>query len=82
MTADDMSECRAYEVFGLRENGQVYTVEVLGLEMEASAREFAQVYANQWQSTVRLYRVPFVNISSKSWSATDLELVDEMLPTR
>jgi hypothetical protein len=70
----------AYEAVSLRENGDLYTVEILGRQPEAAAILRAQRCADLWQRTVNLYRVPFVRAGSKPWSKEQLQLVRVLLP--
>jgi integrase len=51
----------AYEAVGLRDNGDVYAVEVLGLQTQSFAADLAQELAARWHVTVNLYRIPFVS---------------------
>ena len=71
----------AYEAVGLRDTGDVYTVEVLGRQTLADAVDLAQRWAERWQATVNLYRVPFVSYE-KQWRVEQMELVQQLLPTR
>jgi hypothetical protein len=71
----------AYEVVGLRDNGDVYAVEVLGLQTQSFAADLAQQWADRWKATVNLYRVPFVS-RGKQWRPEQMELVQQFLPTR
>jgi hypothetical protein len=71
----------AYEAVGLRDNGDVYAVEVLGQQTESFAADLAQQWADRWQVTVNLYRVPFVSAGNQ-WRDEQMELVQQFLPTR
>jgi hypothetical protein len=71
----------AYEAAGLRDNGDVYTVEVLGRQTLADAIDLAQRWADRWQATVNLYRVPFVSLEGQ-WQDEQMEVVRQFLPTR
>ena len=55
----------AYEAVGLRDTGDVYTVEILGRQTQAVAVDLAQRWADRWQATVNLYRVPFVSLEGQ-----------------
>ena len=70
----------AYEAVGLRDNGDVYAVEVLGQQTTSFAADLAQQWADRWQATVNLYRVPFVS-AEKQWRPEQIELVQQFLPT-
>jgi len=72
-----MNDKAAYEVEGIRPDGSVFTVEILGNQTEQEAGGLARHYARLWKSAVRLYRVPFVNTSSAPWAADEVELVNE-----
>jgi hypothetical protein len=71
----------AYEAVGLRDNGDVYAVEVLGQQTQSFSADLAQLWADRWQATVNLYRVPFVSLG-KQWRPEQMELVQQFLPTR
>ena len=71
----------AYEAIGLRDTGDVYTVEILGRQTQAVAIDLAQRWADRWQATVNLYRVPFVSLEGQ-WRDEQMELVQQFLPTR
>ena len=71
----------AYEAAGLRDTGDVYTVEILGRQTQAVAVDLAQRWADRWQATVNLYRVPFVSLEGQ-WRDDQMELVQQFLPTR
>jgi hypothetical protein len=72
----------AYEAVGLRDTDDIFTVEILGRQWEAVAVHTAQMWADQWQVTVNLYRVPFVNFGSAPWRADQMQLVGQFVPTR
>lgn len=72
----------AYELWGLRPNGEVYTVEVLGERSETEAAELAQHYADLWQATVNLNLVPRFRIASAMWRDDEMVLVKQFVPTR
>ena len=72
----------AYEAVGLRDTGDIFTVEILGRQREAVAVHTAQMWADQWQVTVGLYRVPFVNFGSAPWRPNQMRLVRQFVPTR
>jgi hypothetical protein len=65
----------AYEAVGLHDTGDIFTVEILGRQPEAVAVHTAQMWADLWQPTVNLYRVPFVNFGSAAWLDDQMELV-------
>jgi len=77
-----MRDDSAYEVLGLRDNSEVYTIEVLGHCAEAIARELAQSYADRWRHTVALCRVPFVHTESEAWADNQVEVICHLPPTR
>ena len=70
----------AYEALGLRDNGDVFAVEVLGQQTQSFAADLAQQWADRWGAPVNLYRVPFVSVG-KQWRAEQMELVQQFLPT-
>jgi hypothetical protein len=72
----------AYEAVGLRDTGDIYTVEVLGRLTLDDALDLAQRWADRWQATVNLYRVPFVSLGSAPWRADQRQLVQQFVPTR
>jgi hypothetical protein len=72
---------QAYEAVGLRDNGDVYAIQVLGQQTKSFATDLAQELADRWQVTVNLYRVPFVS-HEKQWRVEQMELVQQLLPTR
>jgi hypothetical protein len=72
----------AYEAVGLRGTGDIFTVEILRRQPEAVAVPTAQRWADLWQVTVNLYRVPVVNFGSAPWRADQMELVRQFVPTR
>jgi hypothetical protein len=72
---------QAYEAVGLRDNGDVYAIEVLGQQTQSFAADLAQQWADRWQVTVNLYRVPFVSYQ-KQWRIEQMELVQQFVPTR
>jgi hypothetical protein len=76
-----MGEEHAYEAVGLRDTGDIFTVEILGQQTEATAAHIAQRWADLWQVTVALYRVPFVNFGSAPWRDDQMELVRQFVPT-
>jgi hypothetical protein len=71
----------AYEAAGLRDTGDAYTVAILGRQTEAIAVDLAQRWADMWQATVNLYRVPFVTLAGQ-WRDEQIELVRQFVPTR
>jgi hypothetical protein len=76
-----MNEDDAYEAVGLRDTGDVYTVEILGRQTEAVAVDLAQRWADRWQATVNLYRVPYVRLEGQ-WRDDQIKLVQQFVPTR
>jgi hypothetical protein len=70
-----------YEAVGLRDNGDVYAVEVLGQQTQSLAADLAQQWADRWGTPVNLCRVPFVSVG-KQWRPEQIELVQQFLPTR
>jgi hypothetical protein len=70
----------AFEAVGLRANGDVYAVEVLGQHIQSFAADMAQEWADRWQAPVNLYRVPFVSVG-KQWRPEQMQLVQQFLPT-
>jgi hypothetical protein len=40
------------------------------------------MWADLWQSTVNLYRVPYVKFEVAPWSDDQMELVEQFVPTR
>jgi len=75
---------QAYEGYGLRRNGEVFTVEVMECEKEEEALQIARHYADLWRSPVRLYRTPGLNTSSVSsfnlWP-DQMVFVGEVIPS-
>jgi hypothetical protein len=71
----------AFEAVGLRDNGDVYAVEVLGQQTQSFAADLAQQWADRWGTPVNLYRVPFVSVGNQ-WRSEQMELVQQFLPTR
>jgi hypothetical protein len=76
-----MIDQHAYEVEGLRDNGETYAVEILGYQTEADALMLAQQCADKWRATVNLLLVPFVHTDSASWSEDQVQLVRQLPPT-
>jgi hypothetical protein len=72
-------EEHAYEAVGLRDRDDVYTVEILGRQTLANAVDLAQRWADSWQATVNLYRVPYVRLEGQ-WQDDQIELVQQFLP--
>jgi hypothetical protein len=77
-----MSEDYTYEAVGLRETGDIFTVEILGRQTEAAALQTAQTLADLWEVTVNLYIVPFLRFGSAPWRDDQMELVRQFVPTR
>ena len=72
-----MSEKAVYEAFGIRPDGSSFTVEILGYQTLVEAASLARNFAGQWQSTVHLYRVPFLNTGSAAWAPDEIEFVNK-----
>src|SRR3954464_6562335 len=77
-----MSEKAAYETFGTRPAGSSFTVEILGYQTLAEAASLARRFAGHRQSTVHLYRVPFLNTGSAAWASGEIEFVKSSLVNR
>ena len=77
-----MSEKAAYEAVGIRPDGSSFTVEILGRTSVDEAARLARFYALHWECSVNLYRVPFVNTSSKPWAADEMEFVNKFTSER
>jgi hypothetical protein len=77
-----VSDKAAYEVEGIRPDGETFTVEILGYQTRDQASALAQHYADRWKSAVRLYRVPFLNTSSTPWAKDEVELVNQFTSER
>jgi hypothetical protein len=72
---------QAYEIEGLRDDGTVYTVEILGeLQSDDEAVTLAQRYADLWHSAVKLFRVPFINTTSTPWAADEMQFICRLKP--
>jgi hypothetical protein len=56
--------CAVYEVEGLRDDGDAFTIEIMQRASDADAITLARQFGLQWSSAVRLYRVPAVNLTS------------------
>jgi hypothetical protein len=72
-----MREKAAYAAFGIRPEGSSFTVEILGYQTLAEAASLARHFAGQWQSTVHLYRVPFLNTGPSAWALDKIEFVNK-----
>ena len=73
----------AYEVEGLRDNGEVYAVEILGQQTEANAIMIAQHWADLWRATVNLVRVPYVDTNgSAHWRKDEVHFIQQIPPSR
>jgi hypothetical protein len=72
----------AYEAVGLRDTGDVYTVEILGRQTLTDAVDLAQRWADRWQAAVNLYLVPYVSLGSAPWRDDQMQLVQQFVPTR
>ena len=72
-----MSEKVVYEAFGIRPDGSSFTVEILGYQTLVEAASLARNFAGQRQSTVHLYRVPFLNTGSAAWVPDEIEFVNK-----
>ena len=66
---------KIYEAVGLRPDGTGFAIEILGRHTEADALSLAQHYARLWESTVKLYRVPYLNTGSAGWAADEIECI-------
>jgi hypothetical protein len=76
-----MGEHPAYEVHGHRDNGEVFSIAVLGRLPETEALALAQQYADRWHASVSLCRVPFVDQGQLSgWFADEVEIVAQVVP--
>jgi hypothetical protein len=53
-----------YEAYALRDDGTVFTCEVMECGNSGEAVEVAMRYARKWSSRIKLYQVPAVNTSS------------------
>ena len=72
----------AYEVHGHRDNGEVFTVAVLGRLPDTQALALAQQCADRWHAAVSLCRVPFVDQGQLSgWFTAEIETVSQLVPT-
>ena len=69
-----------YELEGIRPDGEKWTGEILGEQTLDEALSLAQHYANLWGSTVDLYRVPYLNLSSAPWATDELEFIHRVQP--
>jgi len=77
-----MNEYSAYEVHGHRDNGEVFSVAVLGRLPDTEALARAQQYADRWHTAVSLCRVPFVDHGPPiPWFADEVEIVAQVVPT-
>jgi hypothetical protein len=72
----------AYEVAGLRDTGETFIVEILGVQTDAAALMLAQHYADLWQHTVNLCVVPFERTGSEAWTEDQMQVVQQLPPTR
>jgi hypothetical protein len=77
-----MNEKAAYEAVGIRPDGSNFSVEILGEQTLDEAGRLARYYALHWECGVDLYRVPFVNTTSKPWAADEMELVNKFTSER
>jgi hypothetical protein len=77
-----MSEKHPYEAVGLRPDGDSFAVEILGHLTEDEALALAQHYAALWNSTVHLYRVPFLNTTSTPWADDEMQFICRLEPSR
>jgi len=79
---EGMNEHPAYEVHGHRDNGEVFTVAVLGRLPDTQALALAQQCADRWHAAVSLCRVPFVEPGPPiPWFADEVEIVTQVVPT-
>ena len=56
-----------YEAEGLRKDGSVFGAVVIERQTDGAAIELAQSYADKWDKSVMLYRVPFVHTGHEQW---------------
>jgi len=76
-----MSDKHAYEAFGIRpEDGNSFTVEILGYQTEREAIRLAEHWAAAWSTAVDLYRVPWINTTSRPWAADEIQFVCRVRP--
>jgi hypothetical protein len=65
-----------YEAHGKNDDGNLFAVEVIGgLEppmTEARAIDIARNYCKRWGKMVDLYEVPYVNLSSTSFTESEM----------
>jgi hypothetical protein len=75
----------AYEGYGVRPDGEIFTVETMECETDEDALYLAKRYSNMWRSTVRVWRTPEVNESGESsfnrWP-NEMVFVGEVVMTR
>ena len=76
-----MRNKQAYEVEGIRSDEITFTVEVFDCWSEDEAKGLAQHYADLWRCTVKLHRVPFVNMGSDPWAAEQMHFICRIEPT-
>jgi hypothetical protein len=65
------SDKRVYEAQGIRggdidSTGEVWTAEVLECQNDEKAVAIARELSEEWKSRIKLYRVPFVNTTSRA----------------
>jgi hypothetical protein len=75
-----MSEKQAYELVGVRDDGRLTGIEILGKQAEPDAWALAQEYANLWKSVVDLFLAPDVIISPSDWTIEGRHLVGTVEP--
>lgn len=75
-----MTEKQPYELVGLREDGSVASIEVLGRQTEPDAWSLAQEHADVWRRLVQLLLAPEVIVSSASWSRDNRRLIGMVEP--
>ena len=72
----------AYEVHGHRDNGEVFSIAVLGRLPETEALALAQRYADRWDAPVSLCRVPLADHGSPNpWFDDEVQIVAQLVPT-
>ena len=77
-----MDQHPAFEVHGHRENGEVFSIAVLGRLPETEALALAQQYADRWDAPVSLCRVPFVDHGHPNpWFDDEVQIVAQLVPT-
>ena len=70
----------AYEAEGLRKDGSVFGAVVIERPTDGAAIALAQSYADKWDKSVMLYRVPFVHTGYEPWREDQKIFVTRLLP--